>query len=81
MLTAYTRVLEAHGWVRLPLMDNRMMVFTHGMYLLDRIHLRGSRWSHQHVDETSWRSESRQHGNDAASLETYLVAHFPRERK
>lgn len=79
MLTECIRVLEAHGWVRLPLMDNRLIVFTHGKYLLDRIHIHASRWAHQHVDAGSWRSKSRMHGNDAASLDTYLTTHFPRD--
>jgi hypothetical protein len=79
MVTECIRVLEAHGWVRLPLMDSGKRVFTHGKHRLDRIHIHEGRWSHQHVDATSWRSELRMQGNDAASLDVYLATHFPRD--
>ncbi|HKZ06727.1 MAG TPA: hypothetical protein VJU81_14765 [Methylomirabilota bacterium] len=72
-------MLEAHGWVRLPLMDSRIIVFTHGKHLLDRIHIQAGRWSHRHVDAISWRSEWRMHGKGAPSLDRYLTSHFPRD--
>jgi hypothetical protein len=79
MVKECVRVLEKHGWARLPLVDSRMNVFTHRKHLLDRIHIHGSRWSHQHVDAISWRSEVRMQGNDAASLDAYLASRFPRD--
>jgi hypothetical protein len=77
MLMAYLGVLEARGWVRVPTTgDTGISFFAHGAHLLDRIQVYRGRWSHHHVDGTSWLTHAKARGDDAASLDAYLTKHF-----
>jgi hypothetical protein len=80
-MEACLRVLEAHGWVQVPVTHNRVSFFTHGEHLLDRIEVAPGGWSHQQFDGTSWLKHSKTRGDDAAGLDAYLTKHFPRRRK
>jgi hypothetical protein len=78
-LTAYLAVLESRGWVWVPMArDTGISYFAHGAYLLDRIQVFRGRWSHCRFDGTSWLTDARAYGVDAASLDAYLTKHFRR---
>jgi len=78
MLMEYLRVLEARGWVRVPVtLDAGISFFAHGEHLLDRIQVfNNGRWSHHHFDGTSWLTHAKARGDDEASLDAYLTKHF-----
>jgi hypothetical protein len=77
MLMEYLRVLEARGWVRVPVtLDAGISFFAHGEHLLDRIQVFGGRWSHYQFDGTSWRTHAEARGDDEASLAAYLTKQF-----
>jgi hypothetical protein len=77
MLMAYLEVLEAHGWVRMPMtLNTSITFFAHGAHLLDRVQVSKGCWSHYQFDGTSWLTDAKARGDDAAGLDAYLTTHF-----
>ena len=82
MLAAYIRVLEAHGWVQVPMpSDSEISYFVRGTSLLDRIQVSSGRWSHMQFNGTAWLTNAEAGGNDADSLGVYLRKHFRSGRR
>jgi hypothetical protein len=77
MLTAYFRVLEARGWVPVATtLNTNITFFAHGEHLLDRVQVSKGCWSHYQFDGTSWLTDAKARGDDAASLDAYLTKHY-----
>ena len=76
-MMAYLQVLEAHGWMRVPV-NSHIRFYAHPSHPADRIQILDRWWSHHHFDGTSWLTHARARGvvEDAASLDTYLAQLF-----
>jgi hypothetical protein len=75
MLTSYIRVLEAHGWERVPV-DSHIRFYAHPSHPRDRVQVFDDYWSIHHFNGMSWLTTAPAHGTDAASLDAYLSEHF-----
>jgi hypothetical protein len=77
MPMVYLQVLEAHGWVQVPTtLNTSITFFAHGEHLLDRVQVSRGCWSHYQFDGTSWLTDAKARGDDAASLDAYLRKHY-----